>query len=41
MLTDEEIKNLWTDPKSELAFSGIKNVKLLLKTNYGEVSIYL
>lgn len=38
MLTDEEIKKLWLDPKSDLAFSGIRNVKMLLKTTYGEVS---
>jgi len=36
MLTDDDIKRLWLDPKSPIAYSGIRNVKLLLKTTYGE-----
>lgn len=39
MLSDEDIKKLWTDPKFEGAYSGLKNMKFFLKTQFNEVSI--
>lgn len=37
MLTDEEIKKLWQDPKYHAAFSGVLNFRAFLKLDYNEV----
>ena len=36
MLTDEEIKKLYTDKNFNGSFSGVRNLKLFLKTDYNE-----
>ena len=36
MLSDQDIKNLYTDKNFSGSFSGVRNLKLFLKTDYGE-----
>lgn len=36
MLSDEEIKRLYEDKNFMGSFSGVKNLKIFLKTDYGE-----